>query len=135
MIWFYNLESIFNHKQCPIIVCLESAASKLRLCTYPPSPLIYYTDASAISTQYKRVIKVNDLDTNNCILINGVYCTNPERTIYEMIKMDRDEFFILESIINYEYKYDINTLREYFKNKSDLNLFEYWHNESKDYEI
>lgn len=85
------------------ILCLESAAAYHGLITYADTPLIVYNLNNNFSLktahlrQYPKPTTSNPLE--DCIrLRDGLWVTSIERTICELVKYEREEFFIYEAL-------------------------------------
>lgn len=95
-------------------LCFESAAMENMLISAPIGLLTIYKHRNTVEVKTDNIeIYVNDLSDSleDCIEIRpGLWTTNSERTICELIKFGREEFFIYEALENYEGSF--NRLRE-----------------------
>lgn len=85
------------------VIGLECASGYWGMSTFPKNCLVFLSDK--IDKDYPGVIsfvKVDKLTIDNTIkLSDGLYITNKERTICDMIKYGCEERFLLESIDDY----------------------------------
>ena len=100
------------------ILCLESASAYHELTTYCDTPLTVYNlrnDLSIKTAHLMQYPKPGDVDyIEDCEQIReGFWVTSRERTICELIKYKREEFFIYEAIE--EYNNDFEVLGVYAK--------------------
>ena len=115
----YDLNELLIHTSGNLegILCLEHASNINHLSTYPPLPIMIYKKCKlVIERGCFQVIGVDKLDYSDCNKINDkLFVTNAERTICEMIKHEREDSVIYESIDHYLRLNNkgIDTLRRY----------------------
>lgn len=104
-----SIQNIVNTvlKNEKILLCRETAAAFMGLSNGWGIPCMFYTiNKGIINSTYIQSIQVDEINMDNTWESNGVYCTNKERTICELIKFDCDIQAILESMSNYYYEND-----------------------------
>lgn len=104
-----SIEGIVNTvlKNENILLCRETAAAFMGLSNGWGIPCKFYTTNKGImNSRYVRGIPVEKIDMDNIWESDGIYCTDRERTICELIKFDCDIQTILESMSNYYYEND-----------------------------
>lgn len=82
----------------------EYATAKHSLSSSPPSPLVLFnvSHVRICNSSTLETIPVEWDDYNFCIgITDKLSITNPERTICDMIRFDRDERFLYESLDKY----------------------------------
>lgn len=90
-----------------ILLCRETAAAFMGLSNGWGIPCKFYTtNKDIINSTYIQGIPVDKINMDNVWGSDGIYCTNKERTICELIKFDCDIQAILESMSNYYYEND-----------------------------
>lgn len=87
-------------------LCFESAAMENMLISAPIGLLTVYKHRNKVEVNADNIeIYVNDFSDflENCFEIRqGLWVTNAERTICELIKYKREEAFIYEALENYD---------------------------------
>lgn len=123
---FCKFDNLFLHKTSPFIICAESASCRNGLTNYPNSPIVMFSDTIKSGRWgYRHIIHVSKLDYSDTYRTEqGVYVTNQERTILDMIKYDAEDGFICDAIENYSYSVGTDRLREYFAKKNETSLLE-----------
>ena len=89
------------------ILCLERASAYHGLTTYCDTPLTLYNTRTDLYLKTAHIVqypKPTDIPLlEDCIEVRkGFWVTSEERTICELIKNKREEFFIYEALENYE---------------------------------
>lgn len=96
------IKTLYGKNLDKILLVHETAASYLGLAEEDGFPLIFnHTINNNINSNYINGNYVEQLDMNDVIKINDIYCTNKERTICDMIKHEKDIQAIIESIACY----------------------------------
>lgn len=98
-----NLNMLFSKSDLSGVICLESASSILHLSTFPELPLMVFQrveeDCDAF---YLKVYSQPELDLNHTVKSGeNLYITTPERTIVDLIRFEREERVIYESLNKY----------------------------------
>jgi hypothetical protein len=111
------------------ILCLESASAYHDLTTYCDTPLTLYNIKSDMYLKTAHIVqypKPQNIDIlEDCAEVRkGFWVTGKERTICEMIKNDREEFFIYEALENYEGDFEV--LKEYARKYGVLSKIKYY---------
>lgn len=97
-----TIKALFERYLDDILVCMETSASVNGLASEDGFPLVFYTtNTNIINSQYVSSILVEDLCLDNTIVKDGIRYTDYVRTICELIKNDRDDQCIFESINTY----------------------------------
>ena len=118
---FYGILPLTVYRTCyPLVtkvICRDSAAAIMGLTSKDAIPLLFYYDQGVvryetnISNQegYYTPIKVNNLKLYDTIeLESGVWCTNEEQTICDMLAVDGDLHSLCETIANYYFSHREN---------------------------
>ena len=96
------IKTFFSNKLEDLMLSYETAASYLGLANEDGFPLIFHhTIYDNINSSYMNGIYVKEMDLTNIKIVNGIICTDEERTICELIKYDRDIQCVLESLNKY----------------------------------
>lgn len=86
------------------IICREYASNILKLSTFPDSFVTIESDKvlKDYNLSFAEIVKVNNLDLSYTYEIkDGLYLTNEERTIVDMIKYDSEGKLIEQSLETY----------------------------------
>lgn len=101
--WIDLMEAISLTDIEGVLGC-EYATGKHALSTYPPTTLILLS-TSRVKIQNSKVLEtipVVEEDYSYCTSITKkLFITNPERTICDMIRFNREERFLYESLERY----------------------------------
>lgn len=90
----------FVMKSLKGIICKETASGILELSTFPPFPVLIYNEFIDLTTSHFRFIKTNRTFNNIIKLDDGLFVTNKEQTIIDMLE-DGEHRILMESLDTY----------------------------------
>lgn len=89
------------------IVAFESAADSLGICCPAiERPAIYVYSCEEISIDGIECTIVDSYDGIDIIELGGIRYTSPAQTIFDLLRYDRDDQVILESLADWYYEHD-----------------------------
>lgn len=129
------IKALYGKNLDKIVLIDETAASYLELAEEDGFPLLFnHTLKNNINSNYVHGSYVESLDMSDVIQIKGIYCTNKERTICDMIIRGKDIQAIVESICHYvEYGNNLKVLEDKVKELRIQDKFNWYYEQSLEY--
>ena len=91
------------------VIWVEAASNYHKLSTFPEEPVLMISSCiSSVDCRYFSIQRVDNLNLDDTDkLMSGLYVTNAERTICDMVRYDSEERFIYESIETYGIRFGV----------------------------
>jgi hypothetical protein len=99
-----DVENTVRNVDC--IVAMESAASYLGIDNMPNRDVLFVYSLEQLNIKGVVCTIVDSFDSIDFIEQNGIRCTSVKQTIYDLLRYDRDDQVIQESLADYYYSHD-----------------------------
>ncbi|MFB5762042.1 hypothetical protein [Paenibacillus medicaginis] len=137
-----TLNNFFKYSDLSGVICLESASRINNLSTFPPLPLMLFTETKKDrALGYLNFYTQEEVDLRYTIQAGvNLHFTIPERTIIDLIRYEREDRFTFECLEKYLRSNAKDKLysvaREYdcmLQVLDKLNELDFWLEEQNDY--